>query len=70
MNLKLFKYIKLLMLGLYIFSGNVTQADEVNIVSAGEFSQGKLDAVVLMSDADNTKKEVTAYYGDISFSKK
>ena len=43
MNLKLFKYIKLLMLGLYIFSGNFAQADEVNIVPAGEFSQGKLD---------------------------
>ena len=27
------------------------------------------DAVVLMSDTDNTHKEVTAYYGDIYFSK-
>ncbi len=28
-----------------------------------------IDAVVLMSDTDNTQKEVTAYYGDIYFSK-
>jgi len=28
-----------------------------------------IDAVVLMSDTDNTHKEVTAYYGDIYFSK-
>jgi hypothetical protein len=27
-----------------------------------------IDAVVLMSDTDNTKKNVTAYYGDIFFS--
>ncbi|MBU1343430.1 MAG: DUF3047 domain-containing protein [Proteobacteria bacterium] len=27
-----------------------------------------IDAVVLMSDTDNTKKQVTAYYGDIYFS--
>jgi len=27
-----------------------------------------IDAVVLMSDTDNTQKEVTAYYGDIYFS--
>ena len=28
-----------------------------------------IDAVVLMSDTDNTKNKVTAYYGDIYFSK-
>ena len=28
-----------------------------------------IDAVVLMSDTDNTQKEVIAYYGDIYFSK-
>ncbi len=28
-----------------------------------------IDAVVLMSDTDNTQKEVTVYYGDIYFSK-
>ncbi len=43
MALKLFKYIKLLMLGLYIFSGDFTQADELSIIPAGEFSQGRLD---------------------------
>jgi hypothetical protein len=43
MDLKLFKYINLMLLGLYILSGSFAHADELDIIPVGEFSQSKLD---------------------------
>ncbi len=42
-DLTLFKYINLLLLGFYIFSGNHVHSDEMNIIPVGEFSKGMLD---------------------------
>jgi len=43
MNIKLLKYISLLMLGWYVFSNDLAHADELNTVGVGEFSNNKLD---------------------------
>ncbi len=42
-DLKLLKYINLVLLGLYIFSDNIARTDEINIIPAGEFSKGRVD---------------------------